>query len=122
MGKNILVVDDDFMNLKLAERILAKQGYQVYKANSGMQCLACLQQQPIDLVLLDIEMPVLNGIQTLEKIRSCPGMETLPVAFLTADADSKTVATAAALKAIAYIKKPFMPQVLQEKVAGILGQ
>lgn len=122
MGKNILVVDDDFMNLKLAERILVKQGYQVVKANSGMQCLACLQSQPIDLVLLDIEMPIMNGIQTLKEIRSCPGMENLPVAFLTADADSKTVAAAASLKAAAYVKKPFMPQVLQEKVADILGK
>ena len=69
MSKHILVVDDDAMNVRMAEFILKQQQYQVLKASSGMECLEVLKNQPVDLVLLDIEMPGMNGMQTLEQIR-----------------------------------------------------
>jgi CheY-like chemotaxis protein len=121
MGKKILVVDDDPMNLKMAEFILKQKNYAVSKAASGMECLDLLEKHDFDLLLLDVEMPVMNGFKTLEKIREKSKWKRLPVAFLTADANSGSVSEAAKLKAVAYIKKPFMPQMLLEKVEHILG-
>jgi CheY-like chemotaxis protein len=121
MGKRILVVDDDPMNLRMAEFILKQKNYSVYKANSGAECLSRLEENDVDLLLLDVEMPVMNGFKTLEKIREKPKWKKLPAAFLTADANSESVTEAARLGAVAYIKKPFMPQMLLEKVGSILG-
>lgn len=117
MGKRILVVDDDAMNLRMAEFILSKQEYEVLKVASGQECLDTLASQAVDLVLLDIEMPVMNGIQTLENIRSNAVCADIPVMFLTAADEAEVKPDADRLNVIAIIKKPFMPPVLLETVA-----
>ena len=118
--KTILVVDDDEMNLRMAEFILQQQGYNVVKVSSGMSCLEHLKYEKPDLILLDVEMPVMSGIQTLEVIRANEQYANLPVMFLTASADMDTVAEASRLGVIAYVKKPFMTQDLVERVKKIL--
>ena len=95
--KTILVVDDDEMNLKMAEYILQQDGYHVVKNTSGMECLEHLKYETPDLILLDVEMPVMSGIQTLEIIRANEVYKNLPVMFLTASADMDTVAEASRL-------------------------
>lgn len=124
MAKRILIVDDDTMNLKMAEFILNKGAgdYEIEKVESGVECLQLLWEKEYDLVLLDIEMPGKNGIQTLEEIRNIKKLENLPVVFLTASADEDTVTTASQLGVVDYIKKPFMPQDLLERVEAILGE
>ena len=118
--KTILVVDDDEMNLRMAEFILQQQGYNVVKVSSGMCCLEHLKYEKPDLILLDVEMPVMSGIQTLEVIRGNEEYMNIPVMFLTASADMDTVAEAGRLGVIAYVKKPFMPQDLVDRVKKIL--
>ncbi len=118
--KTILVVDDDEMNLSLARFILQKENYQVKTAYSGMECLEILKEQWIDLVLLDVEMPIMNGIKTLEIIREKQEYAGLPVMFLTADATEDTVIAAGKLNATGYVKKPYEPKVLLERVRKIL--
>ena len=61
MRKSVLVVDDDLMNRKMAQYILSKNGYEVVMAQSGEECLDLLETQVPDLILLDIEMPEMNG-------------------------------------------------------------
>jgi CheY-like chemotaxis protein len=121
MTKSILVVDDDAMNLRMAEFILNKKNYVVYKADSGMQCLDMLRENRFDLILLDIEMPVMDGIKTLGHIRNVPTWKSIPVIFLTADGGSKSVMEAMKLGAADYIRKPFMPQDLVERVEKVIG-
>ena len=87
MGKIILVVDDDAMNLRMAELILKKKGYDVKKADSGQEALALLQHETVDLILLDVEMPVMNGIETLDAIRSRRELAELPIVFLSSSED-----------------------------------
>lgn len=118
--KTILVVDDDEMNLKMAEYILQQEGYEVVKAMSGMSCLDYLKFNRPDLILLDVEMPIMSGIQTLEVIRGNEEYKNLPVMFLTASADTDTVAAAGRLGVLSYVKKPFMPQDLVDRVQKIL--
>lgn len=121
MSKTILVVDDDAMNLKMAEFMLKQKGYTIEKATSGEECLEKLQLTTYDLVLLDVEMPGMNGIQTLEKIRETENGKDLLVCFLSADADINTMEAAQRLGAKDYIKKPFLPQDLWDSVEHVLG-
>lgn len=117
----ILVVDDDAMNLRMAEFILEREGYIVCKAESGMECLNYLKDNIPDLILLDIEMPVMNGIKTLEIIKENPQLAFIPVMFLTAAADVGTVVEAKNLGVVDYIKKPFLPEELTKRVKTALG-
>ena len=118
----VLVVDDDDMNLKMAEFILKKETkYNVLLASSGLQCIDLLQQQPVDLILLDIKMPVMDGIKTLELIRKREDLKKIPVIFLTASSDRETVLKAGLMRVSDYIKKPFMPKDLVERVEKVLA-
>lgn len=122
MGRKILVVDDDPMNLRMAEFSLKQKGYDVLTASSGMDCLTVLQSEKPDLVLLDVEMPKMSGIETLIKIRENEDLKDLTVMFLTADADFDADDEAGGLGAIGCIHKPFLPPVLAEKIAQVIGE
>lgn len=119
--KTILVVDDDNMNLMMAKYILEENGYVVITASSGMQCVSTLQSRFIDLILLDVEMPIMNGIKTLEYIRKKTEFNKIPVMFLTADANEETVVMAGKLNVAGYIKKPYMPQDILERVEKVIN-
>ena len=119
MQKRILVVDDDKMNLVRTKRILEKT-YDVLLAESGQDALDLLAREPIDLVLLDIEMPNMNGIETFERMKDDPA--EIPVIFLTASGDKEDVLDAIKLGAVNYLKKPFFPQELLKRVAKELEE
>ena len=118
----ILVVDDDDMNLKMAEFILKKdmKDVEILLADSGMKAIDLLQRQKVDLVLLDFQMPMMNGLKTLEIIRKREDMKDTPVIFLTASSDRDTVVRAGMMGVSGYIKKPFMPKDLLERVNKVL--
>lgn len=118
--KRILVVDDEAMNLKMAEFILKQKNYQVLTASSGMECLTVLQNEMVDLVLLDVEMPMMSGIKTLECMRENKPLQNLPVMFLTADTRADTVIAAGKLGAVGYVVKPFLPEDLLERIEQVL--
>lgn len=119
----IMVVDDDDMNLKMAKYILEKEvEADIVLANSGYTCIELLQQQvKPDLILLDIQMPRMDGIKTLEMIRGRDEWKKIPVIFLTATADKNTVIQAGRLKVDDYIKKPFLPHDLVERVNKVFA-
>ena len=120
----ILVVDDDDMNLKMAEFILKKdmKDLKVLLADSGLKAIDTLQQEKVDLVLLDFQMPVMNGLKTLEMIRKREDMKDVAVIFLTASSDRDTVIKAGMMGVADYIKKPFMPQDLLDRVSQALAK
>ena len=119
MHKRILVVDDDSMNLMRTKMILGKE-YAVLFANSGIEALEKLRHEQVDLVLLDIEMPKLNGIETFERMKEFAG--DIPVIFLTASGQESDVVSAIRLGAVNYLKKPFEPQELIRRVAQELEE
>ena len=118
----ILVVDDDDMNLKRAEFILKKdmKENKVLLADSGMKAIDTLQREKVDLVLLDFQMPVMNGLKTLELIRKREDLKDVAVIFLTAASDRDTVIKAGMMGVVDYIKKPFMPNDLIDRVSQAL--
>ncbi|MGN0620583.1 MAG: PleD family two-component system response regulator [Porcipelethomonas sp.] len=125
MRKTILVVDDDMMNLRMAEFILSKENYNVIQANSGMTCLNILRDDSypkVDLIMLDIQMPIIDGFKTLEIIKEDDSINDIPVMFLTASSDGYDVKKAVGMGVVSYVKKPFLPQDLLKRVSEIIGE
>ena len=114
----ILTVDDQPPNLRLLEAVLSPQGYQVITASSGEQALELLHSSNIDLVLLDIMMPGIDGYQVCQRIRSEPSTAFLPVVMITASGDHEKTR---AIKAGAddFISKPFHHGELLARVASL---
>ena len=118
----IVVVDDDVTNLKTASHILTKGGFFVTALKSGKALLDYAVDHTPDLVLLDVNMPVLNGFETLEKLRAL-GSESadIPIIFLTSDDSVETENKSLSLGAMDFIKKPFVPDILLLRVRHIIG-
>ena len=114
MKKHILVVDDDNMNLARTKIILGKD-YHVILADSGIEALMKLKNEKADMVLLDIDMPGMNGIETFERMKEFA--PDIPVIFLTASGLEEDVVNAIRLGAVNYLKKPFRPQELMKRVS-----
>ena len=115
----ILIVDDDEMNIVMAKSILEmKVRAEILTTTSGSACLGILRQRqkPVDLILLDIAMPGMDGLQTLAAIRNDPSIRDSKVIFLTAAADKETIVKASQLKIADYVKKPFIPEDLIARV------
>lgn len=119
MKKRILVVDDDTMNLVRTKMILEKE-YDVTLVDSGFKALDKLKGEKMDLVLLDIEMPKLNGFETFERMKECAA--GVPVIFLTASGLEDDVVSAIKLGAVNYLVKPFEPQELLKRIAQELSK
>ena len=114
MKKRILVVDDDNMNLARTRIILGKE-YDVLLADSGAQALAKVRSETVDMVLLDIDMPEMNGIETFERMKGFA--PEIPVIFLTASGLEEDVVSAIKLGAVNYLKKPYRPQELLKRIS-----
>ena len=119
MRKRILVVDDDAMNLKRTRMILEKH-YNVLLADSGREALSKIKSEKIDLILLDIAMPIMDGIETFKRMKD--SSVEIPVIFLTASGYEDDVKTAISLGAVNYLKKPFFPKELLKRVAKELDK
>jgi CheY-like chemotaxis protein len=91
--KKILIVDDDMINRKLLNVLLKKTGkFNIIEAENGMEALNIIKHEPIDMVLLDIIMPVMDGIDLLKILKSDGNYKSIPVAILTTDDSRKTEA------------------------------
>lgn len=115
MKNIILVVDDDKTNLTLAQKILSPE-YRIAACNSGMAALKYLEKNQPDLILLDINMPEMDGFEVLEKLRMNNRTELIPVIFLTADSQTDTEVKCFQMGAMDYVKKPFVPDILLSRV------
>lgn len=117
--KLILVVDDDTINLTLAEKLLSTD-YDIKKTSSGEEALAFLETTEPDLILLDIQMPEMDGFAVMSVIRSHSSYCNIPVIFLTADRSEKTEEACFEMGAVDYIGKPFVPAILRYRVRRTL--
>ena len=120
MNEKILVVDDDSMNLRMAEFILNKSHYMVTKASSGQEALDMLQQGTMDLILLDIEMPEMDGFELMKILQDSVEWRKIPVIFLTADRSAETEEKCFQVGAVDYIGKPFVPSSMAQRIKRTL--
>lgn len=102
--KNILLVDDDVAFLKMMQTWLGTK-YRVAAARSGTQALSYLVEHTVDLILLDYEMPLMDGPKVLETLRSKPKTTNIPVIFLTGKSDTESVRSVMSLKPASYLLK-----------------
>ena len=117
--KRILVVDDNTTALRSVQGML-KDTYEVILVNSGIKAMTAIGKKRPDLILLDYEMPVCDGKQTLEMLRSDPTLFSIPVIFLTGVADRKHVQAIMSLQPQGYLLKPPIKEDLLEAIHKVL--
>ena len=113
----IMVVDDEQAIRVLLERMLKPEGYEVILAADGSSALTMLEKHRPDLVILDINMPGLNGFQVLERIRQ---RSDVPVIMLTGKGEVTTIGSALSIGADDYVKKPFSTRELIARIRAKL--
>jgi two-component system cell cycle response regulator DivK len=120
-SETVLIVENEESNRRLVEQILEFAGYRTVTATHGLEALHVLDQEPVDLVLIDLAMPVLDGYRATELIRTRPEYANLPVVAVTAHAMSEDRELALASGCNDYLAKPFRPNELLHVVERMLG-
>jgi two-component system, OmpR family, alkaline phosphatase synthesis response regulator PhoP len=118
--KTILVVDDERDLLDLIEYNLKKEGYDVLKAEDGVEGIRMAKKYKPDLVLLDIMMPKMDGLEACERIRADEDIMHTPIIFLTAKSDEKTEVTGLNLGADDFLTKPISTAKLVSRITAVL--
>lgn len=121
MSKNIIIVDDSNSIRKMVEFTLKTKGHNVIAANDGQDGLDKLSEQELHLIILDINMPRVDGFQFLETVRKNPAYENIPIVMLTTEGQDEDRQKAMGLGASDYMVKPFKPTELIEKVNHMLS-
>ena len=118
-----MVVDDDAINLALAEGLLSHKNMIVISATSGSEALDMIDQQPIDLVLMDLEMPEMSGFETTKKLRQEPGQgQSVPIIALTAHAFPEKRREVIEVGMNDLLAKPYKPEQLYQVIAAWTGR
>ncbi|MCR5097918.1 MAG: response regulator [Lachnospiraceae bacterium] len=121
MRKTVLIVDDDVAYMQVIRDWL-KDTYQIVMVNSGVKAIKWLTNNHADLVLLDYEMPVVNGPTFFEMLKSDPDSDVVPVMFLTGQTTKSSVLTAMQLKPVDYLLKSITKGELREKLANYFAK
>jgi len=120
MGKTILTVDDARTMRQMVSFTLRSAGHEVLEAQDGVVALSVLQTRPVDLVLTDINMPNMNGIELTRQLRTMPSFGKTPIILLTTESDPGKKAEGRAAGATGWIVKPFSQEQLLAIVAKLL--
>ena len=113
--KSILIVDDDATALRSMKSLLSTH-YKILVAKSGMNAITILAKNKVDLILLDFEMPIVNGPKVLEMIRSDPNTANIPVMFLTAKGDKRSIMEVLRFKPEKYLLKTMLPKDILDSI------
>jgi len=125
MDSDVLVVDDSAAIRKILTRVLRQTGMAIqtiHEAGDGQEALAQMAQHRIDLVLSDINMPKMDGLQLLASLKASPQWRHVPVMMITTEGGETKVTEALRLGAAGYVRKPFTADQIKEKLTGILQQ
>jgi CheY-like chemotaxis protein len=116
----VLVADDSRTILAMVSSRLERAGYEVVGVSNGGDALSVAQQRLPALVILDVEMPEMNGLEVTRRLRANEATREIPIVLLTAHTQAEEAGHAAG--ATAYITKPFSPQELEARIEDILGR
>lgn len=116
----ILIVDDASVSLAILNKVLSAH-YTILQASDGLKALELLRQGDIDLVLTDVIMPGMSGLELLQIMRQDADLSMIPVMMITADGNSENETAALELGAMDVIRKPFVPQILLARVRNLLA-
>ena len=122
MTVDVMIVDDSAAIRKILKRMLDQAGLtlgNVVEAGDGVEALEKLKQQPINLILSDINMPNMDGIQFLTELKSRADSKHIPVIMITTEGGEAKVMEAVQLGASGYVRKPFTSEQIKEKLVGL---
>jgi len=120
----LLIVDDSATMRKIIMRSIRQSGFKVDKfleAGNGKEALELITSNPVDIVLTDINMPDMDGLELLKKLRSSAETKGLPVIMITTEGAEKVVTKAKQLGLDGFIRKPFTPEVIGNTLSNIIG-
>jgi CheY-like chemotaxis protein len=120
MRPTILIVDDAKSLRLLIEKALGAYDCEATEASNGYNAFFAIERARPDLILLDISMPVMDGLETLSRLKAAPELATIPVLMLTSRADHAVIPQLASLGASDTLMKPFGEAALLEKIRGII--
>ncbi len=124
MPVDVLIVDDSAAIRKILQRVLLQTELdfgQVFEASDGIDALERLKELKVGLVLSDINMPNMDGIELLAKMRADPNLSSIPVVMITTEGSQQKVLQAVGLGAAGYVRKPFTADQIKEKLVGLVG-
>jgi two-component system, chemotaxis family, chemotaxis protein CheY len=124
MAFTILIVDDSPAMRAFVKRVLYLSGFDMgtcYEAGNGKEGLELLNRQWVDVVLTDINMPVMNGEEFVQNLAAHESFHTIPVLVVSTDRTDDRIRQMIALGAQGYVKKPFQPEELREELEKVLG-
>ncbi|MFY9791455.1 MAG: response regulator [Candidatus Sulfotelmatobacter sp.] len=119
-----LIVDDSSVMRKIVERSLRQAGIdltEIFQAGNGAEALAILQESAVDLILCDINMPVMGGIEFIKQLPGVEHAKGVPVVMITTEGSESQVVEAISCGARGYIRKPFTPEQVKEHVIPVLA-
>jgi two-component system cell cycle response regulator DivK len=116
MGKRILVVEDQEDNRQILRDLLTNAGYEIIEAENGEEGLAVAAREQPDLILMDIQLPLLDGYEVTRRIKADPALRAIPIIAVTSYALSGDESKAQAAGCDAYIAKPYSPRALLAKI------
>jgi two-component system, cell cycle response regulator DivK len=122
MGKRILVIEDTEDNRRIIRDLLASVGYELIEAADGAEGVAMAQSHMPDLILMDIQLPVLDGYEATRQIRAIPELAKIPIIAVTSYALSGDEAKTRAAGCDGYVAKPFSPRQLLAKIREFLPE
>jgi two-component system cell cycle response regulator DivK len=120
VSRRILVVDDQEDNRRILRDLLTNTGFEVIQAETGEQAVALAEAQVPDLILMDIQLPDIDGYEATRRIKAKPALRATPLIVVTSYALSGDEAKALAAGADAYVSKPFSPRALLAKIREFL--
>jgi two-component system cell cycle response regulator DivK len=121
MSRRILVVDDQEDNRRILRDLLTASGFEVIEATTGEDGVSLAEAQTPDLILMDIQLPGIDGYEATRRIKAKPALQAIPLIVVTSYALSGDDAKAFAAGANDYVSKPFSPRALLAKVRGFVG-
>jgi two-component system, cell cycle response regulator DivK len=116
MNKRILVVEDQEDNLQILRDLLTNAGYDMIEAEDGEQALAAAAAQRPDLILMDIQLPVMDGYEATRRLKADPALKDIPIIVVTSYALSGDEEKARAAGCNGYVSKPYSPRALLAKI------
>ena len=120
MAKRILVVEDQEDNRRILRDLLDSAGFEMIEAGDGQQALVAAEQHRPDLILMDIQLPVLDGYEATRRIKADPALKAIPIIVVTSYALSGDEGKARAAGCDAYVTKPYSPRQLLAKIREYL--
>lgn len=120
MGKTILIVDDSYSIRNLLQLVLTNAGYQVLVAEDGKDALKYLDRKDLSLLITDLHMPNMNGLDLIRHVRSMEELRYLPILFLTTETKSEIKLEAKKAGATGWITKPFSNEKLLQIISRVL--